>query len=65
MDKYCDTCGCLPCQCARIKERRRNGSTHCDSCSKKLTKRGGYNGSDLCPTCCTGESDSETDVELI
>lgn len=63
--KHCEICGCIPCQCERIKFARKHGSTRCDSCDCKLEKRGGYNGMDLCPVCCTGEADSITDVELI
>lgn len=65
MDKHCKICGCLPCQCERIKYARKHGSRTCDTCGCKLEKRGGYTGMDLCPVCCTGEADSIYDEELI
>lgn len=58
MKGFCKKCGCKPCHCEQIAERRRNGSTHCDACGQELGLRGGYSGQDLCGPCCTGEADT-------
>ena len=58
MMEYCKVCGCDPCHCTKIKSARKYGAKYCDACGQKLGLRGGYVGTDLCGSCCTGEADT-------
>lgn len=54
--KFCQNCGCSPCQCEKLAYARKYGAKKCDACDTELFLRGGYSGTDLCGPCCTGEA---------